>query len=109
LLTSLSDAKQNYTQASTKYEELKPQHKILQQTFLMHQLQDPTLSDSQHQAITKLMSVKKSRDSFCRIHQLKGSFKGSSICHMEIPREFGPQLISGWVNVENALCYSLQK
>jgi len=75
----------------------------------MHQLQDPTLSDSQHQAITKLMSIEKLRDSFRCIRQLKGGFKGSSICHVEIPGEFGPQLISGRVNVENALCHSLQK
>jgi len=92
-----------------KYKELKPQHEILCQTFLLHCLQDPTLSDAQHQAISKLMSVEKSRNGFHRIRSLRGGLQGSSISQVEINGEFGPQLISGKTNVEHALCHALQK
>jgi len=69
----------------------------------------PTLLDTQHQAISRLMSLEKSRDSFHHIQLLKGGPKGTSISQVGINGTFGPQLISGRTNVENALCQALQK
>jgi len=108
-VASFLEAQHNYTQAAAKYEELKPQHDIHCHTFLMHRLQDPTLLDAHHQAITKHMATKKNWDSFCHIHQLQGDKKGSSITQVKISSELGPQLILGKANIKQAICQSLQQ
>jgi len=92
-----------------KYEELKPQHELLRQSFLAARLQDPTLSDAQHSAILKLIAGECNREAYRRIRMLKGSKVGTSISQVEITGANGPQLITGRHAVEQALCQSLQQ
>jgi len=109
LAVSFAVAHRLFTQAVDKYEELKPQHKLLRQSFLAARLQDPTLSDAQHSAILKLITGERNREAYRRIRALKGSTVGTSISQVEITGANGPQLITGRHAVEQALCQSLQQ
>jgi len=80
----LSVATHLFKQAADKYEELKPQHKSLQQSFLAARLQDPTLSDAQHAAVLKLVAVECVLEAYQRIPALKGIKVGTSISQVEI-------------------------
>jgi len=75
----------------------------------MEKLQDPMLTDEQHCAVSKMVSLERLRESFCQIHALKGLKLGSSISQVEIQGPLGPQIVSNWTSVENALCHSLQQ
>ncbi len=77
-----------------KYEELKPQHELLRQSFLTARLQDPTLSDAQHSAILKLMAGKRTREAYRHIQALKGTKMGTSISQVEITGANSTQLIT---------------
>jgi len=48
-----------FQEAKQHYEDPKPQHEILRNSFLLERLQHPTLSDSQHTAISKLVSLER--------------------------------------------------
>jgi len=66
----LSEASQKYTDAATKYEEMKSaEHDKLWHYF---HLDSPTLSDAQYLAINKLVSAEKVWDAYCNIWVLKG-------------------------------------
>jgi len=109
LAVSLVVAHQLYKQAVDKYEELKPQHKLLRQSFLAAHLQDPMLSDAQHSAIQKLVAGECSHKAYQHFQALKGTKLGTSISQVEITGENGPQVIMGQQVVEQALCQSLQQ
>jgi len=98
-----------FKQAQEKYEQLKLQHEMLQQSFLTACLLDPTLSDDQHKAISKLVTVERNREAFRRIRALKGIRLGTSISQVEVMGPEGTQVISGRQAVEQALCQSLQQ
>jgi len=95
LAVSLAVAHCLFTQAVDKYEELKPQHELLCQSFLAARLQDPTLSNAQHSAILKLIVGERNREAYRQIRALKGSKVGTSISQVEITGANGPQLITG--------------
>jgi len=67
LSSSLSDAKARFRAVSIQYENAKPNHEILRQSFLFGRLQDPTLDDVHLLAIQKLVRLEKVRDAFRRI------------------------------------------
>jgi len=94
--------------ATQCYDALKPQHEALWQAFLLNQLQDLTLSDAHHMAITKLVAVEKMRDAYRHIQMLKGCKMGNSISQVEIDTPTGPQILSGRQAIEEQLCSSLQ-
>jgi len=52
LAVSLEFASKLFRQALAKYEEQKPQHEFLCQSFLLTCLQDLTLMDAQHVAVS---------------------------------------------------------
>jgi len=66
----LTTVRQYFQEAKQHYEALKPHHEILWHSFLLERLQDPTLSDEQHTAISKLVALERVRDSFCHIRVL---------------------------------------
>jgi len=97
-----------FCQASAKYEEQKPHHELLRQSFLLACLQDPTLMDAQHMAVSKLASMEWKRDAFHQIKALKGTPFCTNISQVEIMELQGPQLVSSQQAMEQALCQSLQ-
>jgi len=97
-------ARHNFREATLQYEALKPQHEILCHSFLMERLQDPTLSDEQHTAVSKMVALERIRESFRCIRSLKGLKLGASISQVEIPGPSGPQIVSDCRLVEQALC-----
>jgi len=108
LSVPLLSVRRYFQEAKQRYEALKPHHEILQHSFLLERLQDPTLSDEQHTAISKLVALERVRDSFRRIRMLRGLKLGSSISQVEIQGPSGPQVVSDRHSVEHALCQSLQ-
>jgi len=94
-----------FQEAKQHYEDLKPQHEILRNSFLLERLQDPTLSDSQHTAISKLVSLERVRESFRRIRAIRGLKMGSSISQVEVIGPYGPQIVSDRHSVEQSLCH----
>ncbi len=107
LLKSFEEAWECYKWTAAKYEELKPKHKLLHQTFLSARLQDLTLSDKHHAAITKLVSTKWVWEAYWWIQSLKGLHNCTSISQVEITGPNRPQLISGCWEVKQTLCQSL--
>jgi len=61
---------QYFQEAKQCYEALKPHHEILRHSFLLEHLQDPTLSDEQHTAISKLVALEWVHESFHCIRAL---------------------------------------
>jgi len=57
LSVSMDLALFNYQLAWAQYVALKPQHKLLRANFLHAKLQDPTLSDTHHSTIARLVSL----------------------------------------------------
>jgi len=57
----------NYHLAWAQYVALKLQHKLLRGDFLHAKLQDPTLSETHHKAISRLVSLESLRDSYRQI------------------------------------------
>jgi len=109
LALPLAVTRRLFTQAKEKYEQLKPQHEMLRQSFLTARLLDPTLSDDQHKAISQLVKVERNRDAYRRIRALKGIRFGTSIRQVEITGPDGTQVVSGQHAVEQTLCQSLQQ
>jgi len=109
LATSLQDATKLFQQASEKYEELKPKHKALCQSFLLAQLQDPTITDAQQVAISHLVAKEQVCDAYRWLWALKGILAGTSISQVEITEPQGNCLVTNHAAVEQALCQSLQK
>jgi len=72
--------------ASTKYEELEPQHNLLQQSFLSSHLLDPPLLDKHHLAIVKLVKNKKNWEAFHQIQSLKRCTQATNIHQVKVTR-----------------------
>jgi len=51
-----------FHQALAKYKEKKPHNKILHQSFLLAQLQDPTMMDAQHAVISEMVAMEQKCD-----------------------------------------------
>jgi len=90
-----------------KYEDLKPNHEALRQSFLLARLHDPTISDAQQIALSHLVAKERVREAYRRIRALKGLPSGTSISQVEIADPQGPRVVSGQQAVEQALCTSL--
>jgi len=56
LAKTLRDATNLFQHASTKYEDLKPTHEALRQSFLLARLQDPMINDAQQIALSHLVA-----------------------------------------------------
>ncbi len=97
----------NYQLAWAQYVALKPQHELLRADFLHAKLQDPSLSESHHQAIARLVSLESLRDSYRRIRALWNQHAGRSISAVEYSTPNGPALASARNDVERELSAAL--
>jgi len=107
LAKTLKEATSLFQYASTKYEDLKPNHEALRQSFLLARLHDPMISDAQQIALSHLVAKERVREAYRRIRALKGLPSGTSISQVEITDPQGSCVVSGQQAVEQALCTSL--
>jgi len=97
----------NYHLAWAQYGALKPQHELLHSNFLHAKLQDPTLSDTHHKAIARLVALESLRDAYRRIRALKNQQTGRSISAVEYSTPTGPALATSRQDVERELSSAL--
>jgi len=74
--------------------------------FLLACLQDPTVTDEQHVAISKLVVTERVQDAYWQIWALKGTITCTNISQVEIMGPHGPQLILGLRAVKQTLSVS---
>jgi len=94
LATMLRATKEFFQQASEKYEELKPKHEVLCQSFLSVRLQDPTITDVQQVVISQLVAKEQVRNAYWQIWALKGILVSMSISQVEITEPQGTHLVT---------------
>jgi len=108
LAVLLEFASKLFHQALAKYEEQKPHHEILHQSFLLEWLQDPMMMDAQHAALSKMVAMEWKHAAFCWIKALKETPFCTNISQVEIIEWQGPWLLSIHQAVEQALCQLLK-
>jgi len=107
LSVSLEVALHNYKVAQKEYQDLQPKASQLCLEFLHQKLLSPGLSDENQQAICRVLTAERSRDTFQAICRLRNIQPMSSMFQIEIPGPDGPLFFNTQHEVEQHLSEAL--